>query len=115
MVNNQRVSILDQVSTAVTLMVNLFNSLHYGTKNIIIVVLNITILSGSKIVTNDINITVNKHNFGQLVLREKQSSIQWNSTVLKKWSSKQSINDLIDYGWFLTISTVNIKVDLLAC
>lgn len=69
MVNNQRVSILDQVSTAVTLMVNLFNSLHYGTKNIIIVVLNITILSGSKIVTNDINITVNKHNFEQLVLR----------------------------------------------
>lgn len=71
MVNNQRVSILDQVSTAVTLMVNLFNSLHYGTKNIIIVVLNITILSGSKIVTNDINITVNKHNFEQLVLRRK--------------------------------------------
>lgn len=57
MVNSQRVRIVDQVSTAVTLMVNLFNFLHYKTKNIIIVVLNITILSGSKIVTNDLNIT----------------------------------------------------------
>lgn len=77
MVNNQRVSILEQVSTAITLMVNLFNPLHHGTKNIIIVVLNITILSGSKIVRKDINITVNKHNFEPLVLKKKKSSMKF--------------------------------------
>lgn len=59
------------MSNAVTLMVNLFNPLHHGTKNRIVVVLNITILSGSKIVTKDINITVNKHNFEQFVLKSK--------------------------------------------